>query len=183
MLKKILSFFISVLFIISCSALESNRYDSINVKPSFSLDPEFSSYQKYLIIEGANQWYSHTNGFVNLRLDSGQKCPGFVKIDHNSKNIAKLDYILGGSTLGYYNHKTRCIYLVTDRLGNDEQFVTVVMHEIGHFLGLDHAENGFAVMNSEINIGQNANMKFTITDAKEFCYHYDYECNNFIISK
>lgn len=90
--------------------------------------------------------------------------PIIMFLDSNNKNY---------STLGYYDDHMPIpvIYLVTDRI-TDQEYSTVVLHELGHALGLEHNEdiNGIGtLMYPNISLGAD---HITLYDLRNFCKLY-----------
>jgi len=82
------------------------------------------------------------------------------------------------STLGYYDESfpVPIIYLVSDRIKNKD-YVMVVLHELGHALGLDHNENIWEVgtlMYPNIVL---CSKHITLYDLKKFCKLYRCDVN------
>jgi hypothetical protein len=99
-------------------------------------------------------------------LNTSPDNPHIMMLDENNKFF----------TYGYYdpNSPIPAIYLVSDRL-TDENYVVVVMHELGHALGLKHNDdiNGIGtLMYPNIIL---AASKITSYDLMKFCKLY--HCN------
>jgi predicted Zn-dependent protease len=94
-------------------------------------------------------------------------------------DIIILDSIKNYSTLGYYNSRGLDYIALVDARISEANYNAVVMHELGHALGLehpdldDHPEIGIGtLMYSMIDAGSN---HITKDDLKQFCklYHCD----------
>jgi len=142
--------------------------------------------EMYHIMAAAMEWNRATNGQVVIdikRLPSQDIRAADAIIMFNVTpdfpDIIILDNIKHFTTLGYYNERgLNYIALVDERISNGS-FDAVVMHELGHALGLqhpdseDHPEIGIGnLMYSIVDIGGN---HITDDDLKQFCtiYHCD----------
>jgi hypothetical protein len=143
------------------------------------------------IVEAAVEWNEATDGqvifdikrmprpdilptnsviFFNVSPDF----PDIIILDNaRKKPMATLAYFNGGSFLPY-------IAVVDERI-SESDYTGVMMHELGHYLGLqhpydeDHPEIGVgSLMHSTIDEGSN---HVTVEDMKQFCklYHCDWK--------
>lgn len=166
-------------------------YDAFYIKPSLSsstnihktlyLDKEFSQEEVKTITDAANEWTETTNHIaefdvVQLPTNKIDTVNGIlvVKITHWEPEILFSDTISLQNTriLGYYNpvKPMPTINLVYDRLGRNAY--DVMLHELGHAVGLSHNPETFTLMYPNINEGVNY---ITYSDFVGFCkiYHCD----------
>jgi len=139
------------------------------------------------ILQATLEWSEATNGQVIFdvkRLPQQNLMPLDAIVIYNVTpdypDIILLDAVKKFSTLGYFNNDRGLDYiaLVETRI-SDRDFTPVIMHELGHSLGLehpdteDHPEIGIgSLMHSTIDEGSN---HITDLDLKQFCtlYHCD----------
>lgn len=116
-------------------------------------DPAFTLEERILILEAQQDLEFFCNGLVKLdirfELDINDKdvirenCVLF-RVASTHPNIVASDERIKATTLGlcdYMNNNTRRLYLVSERLTNLTTFRTTVIHELGHFIGLDHTKS------------------------------------------
>lgn|SRR5574337_317525 len=143
----------------------------------------------YHILEATLEWNTATNGQVTFdikRLPSHSINPEesviIVNVTPDYPDIILLDTVGEMSTLGYFNDHgvLSSISLVDSRI-TDSQFTGVVLHELGHYLGLqhpnsdEHPEIGVgSLMYSNVDLGSS---HITVEDMKQFCnlYHCDWK--------
>lgn len=153
-------------------------------------DEEFTS-----IVEAALEWSTTTNHIVEydvvqLPLHNKQKVQLtnsiiFIKASPDTPEVIVLDSSQGNKTLGFFNENAAlpCISLVTDRLSL-ETYKAVVLHELGHSLGLRHLEGlenidtlMFPYTSILINktVIPTGSEHITLRDGRQFCklYHCD----------
>jgi hypothetical protein len=160
---------------------------SLPIHKTLYLERAIYDSEMMYIIEAAIEWNIATDGQVifdievlpqhnilmsdaliiyNVSIDN----PDIILMDSNSHMI----------TLGYFNERTMLPYiaLVEERI-SDNRGVSVVLHELGHSLGLEHPnskehpEIGLGdLMYSNVDMGSD---HITSGDLKQFCnlYHCD----------
>ena len=147
------------------------------------LDEAFNQEEVELIGEAAEEWSLSTDGIVTYTIrqfpvEKVDYVNGIVimKVNHYYPDVMEIDLALSQYTLGYCNSNGRIkhIGLVYDRL-EDETFKPVVLHELGHSLGLKHNEDEDGVgtlMYPSIDKGA---PYITDKDLTHFCalYHCD----------
>lgn len=130
------------------------------------IDDTFNEQQKSDVIAGLNTWTQSTQGYISWAHQpwteywediqkNSIECRRhliIVKFTSNDKTILELEAHTGHAIAGYaFPTDDPCgveaIYLVVDTVFNDHQFRVVVMHEIGHILGLKHNQNN-SIMNT-----------------------------------
>lgn len=99
----------------------------------------------------------------------------FDVIDSSVKLIKERDASEKVSTLGLtFTHTCSVtkIFLVQDRLKEEEDFIIIAAHEFGHALGLRHVTSERSIMHDSYSALENAGC-VTREDARELCNHYE----------
>lgn len=148
-------------------------------------DKKFTDNERKLILEANQDLESFCNGLIQLdivfELDAEDKetirnnCV-LLRVAPTHPSIIASDETLKNTTLGlcdYMANDTRRLYLVPERLQNPITFRTTAIHELGHFIGLDHTKP------NSIMYKHNTNRVLypTRIDAQEVAkiWHYDPE--------
>jgi len=184
------SLIISALLLIGFAELAAPLVASIQphhtlpVHKTLYLERGISEDQMYHILQASMEWNEATNGQVIFdikRLPQQNFVPLNAIIIFNVTpdypDIILLDNFKNHSTLGYFNNDRGLNYIaLVDQRITDNDYDTVVMHELGHSLGLehpdseDHPEIGIGtLMHSTIDTGSN---HITDFDLKQFCHLY-----------
>lgn len=145
------------------------------------------------IIAAAIEWNEATNGLVTLDVKrmprpdiSATDSVVFFNVSPDFPDIIILDNSRKRSlsTLAYYNGGRILPYIaVVDARIPDKDFTGVMLHELGHYLGLehpddeDHPEIGVgSLMHSTIDEGSN---HITSEDMRRFCKLYNCDWKKF----
>lgn len=160
---------------------------TLPVHKTLYLERGISDEEMLHILQAAMEWHVVTNGQVTFdirRLPSTSLIPSETIIVFNVSpdypDIILLDAVKHHNTLGYFNNDRGLDYIaLVDQRITESDFNAVVMHELGHALGLEHPdseghpERGIGtLMYSTIDAGSN---HITKSDLKQFCklYHCD----------
>ena len=166
-----------IMLLILHYSVNPEKYYPTLVKKTIYIDRSFSEQEKLYIVEAALEWSRATNHIVDYEIKSLpceielDEALIFVKYNSDHPDIIFMDFF-GYEILGYYNDKNiPSISLVTDRI-DAKDFTNVVLHELGHSLGLEHVEDKEMLMYPTMN---NVNNKITKKDLVDFCKLY--KCN------
>lgn len=162
-----------------------------NIQPSYKLPVHKTLYlersiydEEFLsIVQASIEWNEVTNGQVTFDIkrlpDSDIDIHNaiiMINVSTDYPEVILLDARRGLITLGFFNHEASLAYiaLVSERI-NEGRFTQIVLHELGHSLGLEHVDDvdGLGtLMYPTIDLGS---MHITQTDLKQFCklYHCD----------
>lgn len=113
-------------------------------------DITFNELERRLIKEAVLNLEQFCNGLIKLDIVFDLDPNDYIRIENSSvllrvdgyhPSIAASDQAISSTTLGLCEYMTsgyRRLYLVYERLPNQIIFRTTAIHELGHFLGLDH---------------------------------------------
>lgn len=169
MFKKITYLVLLVFFIIFGSykyGIEKSEYPE-HVYKTLYIDKEFDQEEVGYIIAAATEWSKATENRVNYNIVVMSTATKINidnaliinKVTSTYADVIVLDYFFNLNTpkenfikikaLGYYYESKilPSIILVADRL-DDFNYKAVVMHELGHSLGLEHNSSEEAMYNS-----------------------------------
>lgn len=160
---------------------------TLPVHKTLYLERTISDDEMYHVLQAAMEWHEATDGQVtfdikklpNLKMIPSESIVVF-NISEDHPDIILLDAVKHHNTLGYFNNDRGLDYIaLVDQRISEHDFNAVVMHELGHSLGLahpdsdEHPEIGIgSLMYSTIDAGSN---HITALDLKQFCqlYHCD----------
>jgi Matrixin len=180
--------FLVIVMLFLLSNVAKNIYPSKNtvtinhIHRTLYIDRHFNAEQDLAIERAALRWTVATNHIADLQIvkmpatldeksdpliviDASPDFPDVIALDNNNHN----------STCGIYNAAEMnypTIILVSDRLDDGFLFEEVVLHEIGHSIGLQHltGEGGYnTVMYPSTEL---MSPVITAKDLKAFCTHY-----------
>lgn len=145
------------------------------------IDRNFNDDEFEFIVEAGLEWTEATNHVIEfdvIRLptkDVIELNHGVIitKVTPDFPEILMLDSTNHNITLAYYTDENNLPYIavVSARL-DDEIYKSVIMHELGHALGLDHNQGDeglFTLMYPSIDFGSDT---ITDTDIKQLCKLY-----------
>jgi Zn-dependent peptidase ImmA (M78 family) len=141
-------------------------------------DRDFNGKQRNLIEDVIDEWYRFTKGKLLFHIefdlhkndvDAPMRDDLIFKVNSKFCLVRRWDEQNNITGLGYcYNKRKRgSLYMVSDRLTDDNAFKTTLMHELGHYIGLDHTPKG-----SIMTAFSGEEKGFTEIDAIEFCSKY-----------
>lgn len=190
-LSSILTPIISIIIIIliyinSVKIFQPEKIYPNRVHKTLFLDRYLSPEEVAFITIAALEWSAATKNIVTFdvvtlpqeKVVISDNDIMIMNISPDHPLVLILDDNSNYSTLGYYDESfpVPIIYLVSDRMKGKE-YVMVVLHELGHALGLDHNENIWEVgtlMYPNIALGSK---HITLYDLKKFCKLYRCDVN------
>ena len=158
---------------------DSKHYNAVH--KTLYVDRYLSADSFDAIVLASIEWHEATHGIVTFdvkRLPQRNIDPDnsiiILDVTEDNPKIIELDSANDNSTLGYYDDSNRIesILLIVSRI-DPEDFKGVVLHELGHALGLKHqtgAEGIGSLMYPSIDIGATS---ITPADLHQFCTLYD----------
>lgn len=149
-------------------------------------DVTFNQIERELIKEAILNLESFCNGLIRLDIKFDLDPNDYNRIENSSvllrvdgyhPSIMASDQKISSTTLGLCEYMTsgyRRLYLVVERLEHHIAFRTTAIHELGHFLGLDHTSKSSIMHKTNFN-----NVLYpTYIDALELAkiWNVDAEC-------
>jgi hypothetical protein len=181
----ILICFVLVIFAQISMPLISKHYESrvLPVHKTLYLSREINDEEMFCIIDASLEWSEVTNGQVifdvkRLPQKNFDKENAIVifNVDPDFPDIILMDGTRGPVTLGYYDHSYGLSYiaLVDNRL-DDNNYEEVVLHELGHSIGLEHSGGADGIGTLMYPNVDEGSYHVTDKDLKQLCelYHCD----------
>lgn len=182
MLKKLLLCLVAC-FSLCCTGIVTKGPESDGVAIRFHASSTFTADERASISDATDMWRNQTSGLaqVDVIYDDAKSDtePLLLRAQTNDPDILMLDIavgcdgpcILGYTTKAIQNTKDTeqlTIVIVTDRSkASDSGLKMVIVHEMGHALGLRHIPDSYAVMYPYSNPDQKGCL--TQPDLAEFC--------------
>ncbi|HEY5267643.1 MAG TPA: matrixin family metalloprotease [Candidatus Saccharimonadales bacterium] len=176
-------FLISFQGLINLSSQKKNVKQTLQVHKTLYLERGITNNQELHILQASLEWFDATNGDVIFdiqRLPAENIEPSksilFLTVNPDFPEAMLYDHFNKKSTLGYFHDEGYIPYIgLIDSRIDSKNYTQVILHELGHALGLDHI-NGIegidTLMYHSLEFG---NRHITVTDLKYFCmkYHCD----------
>lgn len=197
MQKKFLIFALFIFYCLTTSCSAQKHYlitklpeNSYVTSRAYMLDDQFSDLEKKRIMLAFREWEFATNNIVSFYYVGD--FPHYKIEEFDSHHSGNYDYrTLTKLYVSKYTEHDMNIYyapqdepervlggvlfsgmfLISDKLTTDTMFKGVAMHEVGHFLGLDHVNQKEMIMHktcSEQNCASD-NPLITTEDIRLFC--------------
>ena len=135
----------------------TNRFSPL-VRINIGIDKCFTIQEKQDAIEGLIRWQNGTDGLVLFHIGNMSmnklvmnKDDGYTNYAINivksystdkaiQKQVEKFGHTLNG--LASWHKDTTLAFVVVDKIKTRKEFIGLVMHEVGHLLGLSHQPSG-----------------------------------------
>ena len=146
------------------------------INTTIYIDRAFDDDEKQIIITAALEWSAATKHLVNYRIvelptDSPRDIRRdgllILKINADFPDVLVMDYYNHRATLAFYSGNTSVQYiaLISERI-KGPTYKRVVLHELGHSLGLEHVLEKDTLMYPYVNSQSDS---ITLADLKQFC--------------
>jgi hypothetical protein len=141
----------------------------------YTLDPRFSPDERLVIAEAARVWERGSGGRVCFREGGGDL--RFIRLaEQRELEVEDPDW---------QRHVALCkagkIWLVPSKVDDRSEYVALVIHELGHHLGLAHIEDtATTYMHSTINdtpASLRLSPQIPVRDRREFCKVHRCTCS------
>lgn len=123
----------------------SNRFDANDVKLINEATQEWEEKTNHLII-----YHIYYNFDISHSSDIQYKSHSlvFIKLSKYDATMPQIDKTYGGKVLGLFDGTGMVpkVFLIPDRLLGANYERSVILHELGHFLGLSHSETEDTLM-------------------------------------
>lgn len=194
-MRKILLNFVTLLFIIillcpKSMVPESKKYlmGPTEVHKKVYVSSDFDQHELSLIKQAAEEWKVETHGLATFEVNYGFDSEVYESIIGKSDSmvvtksgvneplVIALDIIVRRNILGYFitYFKVQTILLVPDRMIDDDYYRAVIIHEMGHSIGLSHLNKEETIMHDSMD----ETYHLTKTDIRWFCRAYYCDLGN-----
>lgn len=154
----------------------------MEVHKTVYVDSEFTEEEFMIIQEAADEWAQETNNLATFDVYYGIEDGLYNKIKHDPNSllvvksnsetplVKSLDKLIKGEVLGFFlkELEVQSILLVNDRMLGDHYYKAVVIHEMGHSIGLPHTRDEESIMYRSMNYVY----YLTKSDIRWFCRAY-----------
>ncbi len=175
----LICFLVTLFFTQAIDIFHGPKVYSENVHKTLYLDRAFSQDEVELIVEATYEWKTATEGRVvydvvtlpvHQKIDVTQAII-VIKVNPDFPKVMLLDFMNKNTTLGYWedNEGPLPYIAMVDRYYTDTNFKAVMLHEMGHSLGLRHNEGETGIgtlMYPTIDEGSDAITPF---DVSKYC--------------
>jgi|ERR1700722_1746263 len=151
-------------------------------------DISFTKKERQIIDRAIDAWFYFTQGLFLFHvvydlektdLDMSEREDVILKVNSGFHHVQLWDANFGIEGYGFCSFRAyqSVIHLVTDRFPNERAFQKVIMHELGHHLGMGHVSHG--IMQRRIS----GEEQFSEWDAEELCQVYGFRLEELSFSK
>lgn len=195
-LKYILNIFLLFVSIISLQCAQPSNFkfknSGLEVNKTIYIDKNFNINETKYIEIAAHEWQTSTNNIVQYKIVTEINIDKFNIPNKSSSIVIKKTNSLSKEVI-FYDNKARTIIgycerdkvpinilIVTDRIDSKETFISVVIHELGHSLGMNHNPVKYTLMYHTIDY---SSYHITYEDMILFCDIYKCKANEMNIIK
>lgn len=150
------------------------------ISETIYLDKSFTKEEVDIVLEATWEWAKATDNRVIYKVIQLSEKENeisinnsilFNKVNADNIDILSLDYLHHNYTLGYYsnNNVIPNIVIVAERLDSERLYKEVVLHELGHSLGLEHDHEASGIGTLMYPSVDKQSESITPTDVFNYC--------------
>jgi Zn-dependent protease with chaperone function len=175
---------LALLFGLATEIYPATKEYTPTVHTTIYIDRSFDDFEQEIIISSAIKWEEATKHLVKydiVQMPTHDKIDPknslfIVKVSPDNPEVIILDGVKRNTTLAYYTEKWAAptISVIALRL-NEDIYEGVILHEMGHALGLDHIEGPVGYGTLMYPYASMSSDHITHKDLEQFCnlHHCD----------